>query len=63
MPNQTSGMRVNKHTRDLADKIAIKISKTNAASLSMGTYSVSQGHVVQVALEEFVVNHPELGIE
>lgn len=63
MPNQTSGMRVNKRTRELADKIAVKISEAHAATLPMGIYSVSQGHVVQQALEEFVVNHPELVIE
>lgn len=62
MPNQTSGMRVAKHTRELADKIAHKISETNATTLPMGVYSVSQGHVVHQALEEFVVNHPELGL-
>ena len=63
MPSQTSAIRTSVQTRELADKIANKISEANAASLPMGIYSVSQGHVVQQALEEFVTNHPELGIE
>lgn len=63
MAEQTVGMRVAKQTRELADKIADKVSSSHATTLPMGVYSVSQGHVVQQALEEFVVNHPELGIE
>lgn len=63
MAAEQTMVRISKEARDLADVIAQKMVDGHAATLPFGIYTVSQGAVIEKALEEFKGNHPELGIE
>lgn len=60
MAEQTTMVRVRKQARDLAEALAQGSVAAHSDALPVGTYSVSQGEVIERALEEYATNHPDL---
>lgn len=55
-------VRISKTARDLAEAIAQRLANNHSNGLPIGSFSVSQGNVIEQALTEYRDNHPDLWV-